>query len=216
MFDYDLFLDFSIALFAFVNPLYTVPIFLTLTQGFSREERRRTAGVSAFTMFCTFIITAIIGDQMLYILGVDIPSFKIAGGLIILGIAFKMLFVGQDDHEETTTSIENKYDAGVNKDIGVYPLTIPLLAGPGLFATAVVFGGRIVLPEDLITLMAVALLLILQFWLTMVFAVAASRFVTDTTIRIGTSILGILLAAISVELILIGISESFGVPVFED
>ncbi|MEM7178087.1 MAG: MarC family protein [Pseudomonadota bacterium] len=216
MFDYDLFLDFSIALFAFVNPLYTVPIFLTLTQGFSREERRRTAGVSAFTMFCTFIITAIIGDQLLYILGVDIPSFKIAGGLIILGIAFKMLFVGQDDHEETTTSIENKYAAGVNKDIGVYPLTIPLLAGPGLFATAVVFGGRIVLPEDLITLMAVALLLILQFWLTMVFAVAASRFVTDTTIRIGTSILGILLAAISVELILIGISESFGVPVFED
>ena len=99
-FNHNLFADFLLALFAFVNPLYTVPVFLGMTQDFSDAERWRTSATAAATMFCALILTALVGDQILLVLGINVPSFKIAGGLIILVLAFQMLFVDKDKVEE--------------------------------------------------------------------------------------------------------------------
>lgn len=206
MFNTNLFVDFLLALFAFVNPLYTVPVFLGMTQDFSDSERKRTSATAAATMFCAVLLTVIIGDQILLVLGIHVPSFKIAGGLIILVLAFQMLFVAKGTFENPVPETNEKPHSS-GRNIGVYPLTIPLLAGPGMFTTSIIFSSRLTTLADFTALLAVAVIIAFQYWISMVFAAAAARYINETTIRIGTRILGILLAAISVELVLSGIAD---------
>lgn len=91
MFDQAVFLKFLAALLALLKPLYGIPIFLGMTQGFSPAERNRTALITSFAITMTALISLLVGEEILALFGIDVPSFRIAGGLIILGIAFAML-----------------------------------------------------------------------------------------------------------------------------
>ena len=177
-----------------------------MTKDFTTVERRQTSVAAAATMFCALIVTVIVGDQILTLLGIHLPSFKIAGGLIILALAFKMLFVVKDKVEKDVSSAK-AIAASKKKNIGVYPLTIPLLAGPGMFTTAIIFSSRLKTLADLTAILAVAVVIATQYWISMVFASLSARYLNETTVQIGTNILGILLAAVSVELMLSGVEE---------
>ncbi|TMV09494.1 NAAT family transporter [Ruegeria sediminis] len=208
MFDSDLFLDFFIALFALLNPLFAIPIFLGLTSEFTAGERQRAAAVAALTTLVALIIAALIGDQILNLFGVHVESFQIAGGIIVLMIALGMLKDdGKEDEKAKETIAEET--GSKNKDIAVYPLAIPLLAGPGVFVTTIVFSSRLAAAGDFTALGAAILAVALMLWLSMAFATTAGRFLNDVAITIGTKILGILLAAVAVEMIIKGIDSHF-------
>lgn len=212
MFDLDLFLDIFIALFALLNPLFAIPVFLGLTSEFSARQRQRTAAIAALTTLIALIIAALIGDQILQLFGIHIPSFQIAGGLIVLTIALGML---KGEAEEGTAANEpaTQKEAGPSRDIAVYPLAIPLLAGPGVFVTTIVFSSRVETVGDFATLSGAIAAVVIVLWLAMAFATTAARFLNKTAISIGTKVLGILLAAVSVEMILAGIDAHF-IPLF--
>ena len=208
MFDNDLFLDFFIALFALSNPLFAIPVFLGLTSEFTAGERQRTAAVAAVTTLIALIVAALIGDQILELFGVHVESFQIAGGLIVLTIALGMLKGENEEEEEAKDAIEQTA-ATANRNIAVYPLAIPLLAGPGAFVTTIVFSSRLAAIGDFAALGAAILSIVLVLWLAMAFATTAARFMNKLAISIGTKILAILLAAVAVEMMLTGIDAHF-------
>lgn len=208
MFDQDLFLDLFIALFALLNPLFAIPVFLGLTADFTAGQRQRTAAVAALTTSIALVVAAVIGDQILLLFGVHVPSFQIAGGLIVLTIALGML-KGEAEEERDATEAAEKQKAKPRKDIAVYPLAIPLLAGPGAFVTTIVFSSRLISLGDFISLGAAIAAVVVILWLAMAFASTATRFINKTAINIGTKVLGILLAAVSVEMMLTGIDDHF-------
>jgi multiple antibiotic resistance protein len=208
MFDKDLFLDLFIALFALLNPLYAIPVFLGLAAHLGPRERQRTAAIAALTALIALAVAALVGDQLLALFGVHVESFQIAGGLIVLMIALNMM--KDDDHkeEEAKEAIEREAAAS-RKNIAVYPLAIPLLAGPGVFVTTIVFSSRLSNSSDFVALGAAILAIVILLWLAMAFATTAARFLNQVAITIGTKILGILLAAVSVEMMINGIDAHF-------
>jgi multiple antibiotic resistance protein len=207
LFNQDLFLDLFIALFALLNPLFAIPVFLGLTSDFAASERQRTAAVAAITTLIALIVAALIGDQILDLFGVHIPAFQIAGGLIVLTIALAMLKGEPIEDTEAKEALESK--ANANKSVAVYPLAIPLLAGPGVFVTTIVFSSRVDSLGDILTLSITIAAIVVVLWLSMAFATTAGRYLNKTAISIGTKILGILLAAVSVEMIIGGIDAHF-------
>jgi len=208
MFNYDLFLDFFIALFALLNPFLAIPLFLGLTSDYSPGQRQRTALVTAFTIFLALIVAALVGDQLLGLFGVHTPSFKIAGGLIVLTIALGMLKDSKNDEARAEEVIETRAERA-GKNIAIYPLAIPLLAGPGVFVTTIVFSSRVDGLGDFNTFILAILAIVLINWLAMASTQKVARFISETAINIVTKVLGILLAAVSVEMILAGVDEHF-------
>jgi MarC family membrane protein len=208
MFDTDLFLDLSVALFALLNPLLAIPVFLGLTGDFTTAERHRTAAVAALATLIALSLAALIGDQILNLFGVHVESFQIAGGIIVLTIALGMLKGEGEEDEDVKEVIEQKTKAH-KKNIAVYPLAIPLLAGPGAFVTTIVFSSRLSTAGDFAALGAAMLAIVLLLWLSMAFANTAARFLNKVAINIGTKILGILLASVAVEMIIKGIDTHF-------
>jgi multiple antibiotic resistance protein len=207
VFNGDLFFDVLIALFALLNPLYAIPVFLGMSVSFTSGERQRTAAMAAVTVLVALCVAALIGDQILRLFGIHIPSFQIAGGIIVLTIALSML---KGEAEEAKDA--ERETASPGKDVAVYPLGIPLLAGPGVFVTTIVMSSRIGSMADALSVGAGILAVVLILWLSMAFASTVSKFLSPTVINIGTRILGILLAAIAVEMVITGIDSHFGLP----
>jgi len=135
-FDAALFWRFLAAMIALLNPLYGIPIFLGLTEGYTRPERREAALVASATVTITALASVLIGEEILAIFGIDIPSFRIAGGIIILGIGLSMLHAAAPPQGDRDAAARAK---GAKRGISVVPLAIPLTIGPGAIATAIVF-----------------------------------------------------------------------------
>ena len=212
MFDQDLFLDLFIALFALLNPLYAIPVFLGLTSDYTGPQRQMTAAVAALTTLIALIVAALVGYQILQLFGIHVPAFQIAGGLIVLTIALGMLKGESEEDEDAKEAIKEKH-AMPGKSIAVYPLAIPLLAGPGVFVTTIVFSSRVDSTGGSmgghLGLIAAIAAVVFVLWLSMAFATTAARFLNKTAVNIGIKIVGILLAAVSVEMILTGIDAHF-------
>jgi len=205
----DLFLDVFVALFALLNPFFTIPVFLGLTGEALPAARQRIAAVAAVSVLVALLVAAIIGDQILELFGIHVASFQIAGGLIVLTIALNMLNSDAPETANGKSSLENVNPPEEHRNIAVYPLAVPLLAGPGVFVTVVVFSSRIDSMHDMGMLGAAILAIVVITWLSMALATTVSRFITQTSIVIGTKILGILLAAVAVEMIITGINAEF-------
>lgn len=208
MFHEDLFLDVLVGLFALLNPLFAIPVFLGMTGACSASERQRTAAVAALSTLVALIAAALVGDQILNLFGIHVPSFQIAGGLIVLIIALGML-KGETEEEDDARLAAKAQSTSPGRNIAIYPLAIPLLAGPGAFVTTIVFSSRVDSLGGFISLSAAIAAVVGALWLAMAFATTAGRYLNHTAINISTKILGILLAAVSVEMILTGIDDHF-------
>ncbi|MEM8852656.1 MAG: MarC family protein [Pseudomonadota bacterium] len=208
LFNQDLFLDGVVALFALLNPLIAVPVFLGLTETFSTSERQRTAAIAGMTTAIALVTAAVLGDQILSVFGIHVPAFRIAGGLIVFTIALGMLRSDAGGAAEAGSNADTD-DHRSPASVAVYPLAIPLLAGPGAFVTVIVFSARIDTMADFVTFSAAIVVISLVLWLSMAFATAAGRVLNKTAISIGTKILGILLAAVAVEMVIAGVDAHF-------
>lgn len=201
LFQPDVFLKFLAALLALLNPLYAIPIFLSLTQGYSPAERNRTALIASGTVAATGVIATMIGEEVLSVFGIDIPSFRIAGGIIILGIALAMLKAEAPAAGDAQAASEGHARKG---NIAVVPLAIPLTLGPGTIATVIVFAHQLDDSSEVVTLVPVVLGASLLIWLGLRFAGPIATLLGDTVISVITRIMAIILAAVAVEMIVTG------------
>jgi len=201
LFHQTIFLKFAAALVALLNPIYGIPIFLGMTEGYSAAERRRTASVIALTVLVAAIVATLIGEEILRFFGISVPAFQIAGGIIVLGIGLSML---KDDAPTEGDSKAAAAGRERRKNIAVVPLSIPLTIGPGTFATIILFTHLLDDGSEIVTMLPVVVAVCLTVWLGLLFAHPISQFLGETMISVITRLMAIILAAVAVEMIITG------------
>lgn len=199
-----------IALLAIVNPIGAVPFFLALTQGLSREQRRRTLHVSSFSAFCVIAISGLAGLHIINFFGISIASFQVGGGILLLMSALHMLNAQpaeskQDDVDEGHA----KADAGAS--VAVVPLTIPLLTGPATISTMVIYAEKTRTVFEHALLVGYGVVIGLATYLAFMAAGRIAKVLGQTGINVMTRLMGLILAAMAVELLADGLGKLFPV-----
>jgi multiple antibiotic resistance protein len=196
----------GIALFAIVNPIGSVPIFISATDGWEQKQKLRTANVVALTVFLVLGASALFGEGILDFFSISIPSFQVGGGILILLIAINMLHAKQSHSKQTPEEAKTMEERDV---IAIVPLSIPLLAGPGAISSMIIaaqdsatLGGQLSL---LLPISVVAMLI----WLTLQLSGYIAGKLGTIGINIVTRLMGLILAAMAVEFIAHGLSGLF-------
>ncbi len=190
-----------------VDPIGLMPLFVALTQGMTPAERRsvalRSCGVGAvlLTMFALF------GEAVLGFVGISMPAFRVAGGVLLFLTAFDMLFERRTKRREGQA--EDEFP-----DPSVFPIAMPLIAGPGAIATVILLAGQRPGFEGLALVIAIMLAVLGSVLLMFLLAPLFERLLGKTGINVVTRLLGMLLAALSVQFILDGLRDfGFAGPV---
>jgi multiple antibiotic resistance protein len=197
-----------IALLAIVNPIGVVPFFIHFTQGFSEAQRRRTIRVSAFTAFLVVSISALAGLRIIEFFGISIASFQVGGGMLLLISALQMLQAQQaETRQEDVDEGESKADAGAS--IAVVPLTIPLLTGPATISTMVIYAQQTRHWWQLAVLVGYGVVIGAAAFLALSAAGRIARLLGRTGINVMTRLMGLILAALAVEIMAEGLLKLF-------
>lgn len=206
MTEYAYLLKVAVALFAIVNPVGSLPMFISATNGWKKAERARTARTVAMTVMIVLAVATFIGDGILDFFGISIPSFQVGGGILLLLIAISMMHGKQGGTRQTD---EEALTLAEREVIAIVPLSIPLLAGPGAISNMILiaqqhpgFWGHLSL------LLPVALISCTIWGLLLLSEVITEHFGT-IGINIITRLMGIILAAMSVEFIAHGLEGLF-------
>lgn len=201
-----------ITLLAIVNPLAIVPFFIHYTQGFSRAQRQRTILVSSTTAFIVIAASALLGLQILEFFGISLASFQVGGGMLLLTSALSML---NAQPAEARANAEEVHDAeakaAVGASIAVVPLTIPLLTGPATMSTVVIYAEKAKDFAQLGTLVGYGLVIALATAVCFSLAGPIARILGKTGINVMTRLMGLILAALAVEVMTDGLHKLFPV-----
>lgn len=201
LFHVDLFLKFTVALLALLNPLLAIPLFLQLTKDFTEAERRRTAHIVAITVFVASNIVLAAGEEFLAFFGISVPGFQIAGGIFILLLGLSIL----NSSGETDAAEPDGNAPATKRSIAVVPLAIPILFGPGVITTIIVFTQFINDLNEVVSMEPAVAIICVLIWLGLLFAAPIERVLGDSTMHVITRIMGLLLTAIAVEMVIAGI-----------
>jgi multiple antibiotic resistance protein len=198
------------AVFFVIDPIANVPIFLTITATDTAAQRRRTAARAAFATWVLLSVFALAGGLIFQAFGISLGAFKIAGGLMLLLMAIDMM---RAQPSPTRTSPEEQGEARTRDDIAIFPLAIPMLAGPGAIASVMVLMSRAAWHPVRTTAVFVAVTITCAVaWLLMRSAASAERFLPKTLLRAFERIMGLLLAAVAIEFIAGGVRDMLRPP----
>lgn len=199
-----------IALLAIVNPIGAVPFFITFTQSFNRIQRQRTIRVSAFSAFCVIAISAVAGLKIIEFFGISIASFQVGGGTLLLISSLQMLNAQQPETKPSDVAEgTEKADAGAS--IAVVPLTVPLLTGPATISTMVIYAEKTRSLIELAVLVGYGVVIGVATFLVFSAAGRIARVLGRTGINVMTRLMGLILAAMAVELLADGLIKLFPV-----
>ncbi len=195
------------AVFLIVDPLLSVPLFLSITSGDSREKRQQTAWRASFFAWLTLTFFALAGGVVFRAFGISLGSFKIAGGLILFLTAIDMM---RAIPARTRSSEEEQLESAAIDDVAIIPMAIPMLAGPGSIATVMMLMGRAAWqPTRTIAVLLSIFITCLVAWLLLRWVSGAERFLKRTSLNVAERVMGLLLAAIAVEFVVGGIRDLF-------
>ncbi|GLS15593.1 MULTISPECIES: MarC family protein [Hydrogenophaga] len=195
-----------ITLLAIVNPLAIVPFFIHYTQGFSAAQRRRTILISSFSAFAVIATCALVGLQVLAFFGISLASFQVGGGMLLLTSALSMLNAQPAEAKTTQREVE---DAAARDSIAVVPLTIPLLTGPATMSTVVIHADQAKTLLQHAALVGYGVVVALATALCFALARPISRALGQTGINVMTRLMGLILAALAVEVMADGLVKLF-------
>lgn len=192
--------------FTIIDPVGMIPMTLTSTASFTRDARNRVVNQAVLVAAGIILFMSLVGRQMLGSLGITLPAFTIAGGILLFLIAIDMLFARKtgvkrtDEEEEEATHVENP---------AVFPLAVPMIAGPGTIATVLLLIG--LTHGDPMKLLVVFLAFaaaLLATWICMRGATYLQRIFGNTGVHVVTRLLGIILAALAVQFVINGVFET--------
>lgn len=224
--DLDLFVKALGAFFAIMNPFIVMPMFLALTVRETLAQQRRTALKVFFYSAVMSAVVMLSGSAILEFFGISVSHFRVAGAIVLMSIGLGMLNGGSEAHEGTRnekaqvrariqeaessdepTSGPVDAKAGAEADVSFYPLAFPLILGPGTIATITVFAGQARgVPGNLAIVTALALVLLLLL-VTLWYASAIGRRMSETLRVITTRLMGMIVAAIAVAMGIEGLLE---------
>lgn len=190
-----------IALIVIIDPIGAIPIFVSLTADFSEQERRHTAYVTSLSVSIILVISCLVGAWILKLFGINIASFRVGGGILLLLMSIAMMHARESAAKHTDSEDEEAH----GKDhIAVVPLAIPLLAGPGAISLSIIYAEKMggILNKGFLLASCVAVGFLM--WGALRLALPISRILGKTGINIVTRIMGLILAAIAVQFIASG------------
>lgn len=197
-----------VALLAIVNPIGVIPFFIHFTEGFSREQRQRTIRVAAFSAFVVIAVSALAGLKIIEFFGISLASFQVGGGTLLLISALQMLNAQPaETRKEDVTEGDDKVDAG--DSIAVVPLTIPLLTGPATISTMVIYADKTRHWWELAFLVGYGVVIGIAVWLAFSASGRIARALGKTGINVMTRLMGLILAALAVEVMSDGLIKLF-------
>ena len=200
--DFDLFIPSFVTLFVVMDPIGISPLFMALTQGMSTSKRRAVAIRACLIAGVLLTLFAFLGEGVLNFLGISMPAFRIAGGILLLLTALDMLF-----ERRTQRRKDQSEETESDDDPSVFPLAMPLIAGPGSIATVILLAGQ---GDGLagvgLALVVMSLVLVIAFVLFNA-APLLERLLRETGIKVVTRLLGMLLAALAVQFVLEGLRD---------
>ena len=199
-----------IALLAIVNPIGAIPFFIHFTQGFTRPQRRRTIQVAAFSAFCVIAVSALAGLKIIEFFGISLASFQVGGGMLLLISSLQMLNAQPaETRQEDVSEGNTKVDAG--DSIAIVPLTIPLLTGPATISTMVIYAEKTRHWWELMVLVGYGVVIGLAVWGAFSLSGRIAGLLGKTGINVMTRLMGLLLAALAVEVMSDGLVKLFPV-----
>ncbi|WP_431098929.1 MarC family protein [Polaromonas aquatica] len=199
-----------VTLLAIVNPLAIVPFFIHYTQGFSDEQRRRTILVAAFSAFIVIAISAVLGLQILDFFSISLASFQVGGGMLLLISSMNMLNAQPAEAKPLTNEMEDGAEkAARGASIAVVPLTIPLLTGPATMSTVVIYAEKAQTALQVAALVGYGVVIALVTAVSFSLAEPIARVLGKTGINVMTRLMGLILAALAVEVMAGGLGKLF-------
>jgi multiple antibiotic resistance protein len=197
-----------VTLLAIVNPLAIVPFFIHYTQDFTSAQRRRTIWLASFSSFVVITTCALMGLHILEFFGISLASFQVGGGMLLMTSALAML---NAQPAEAKSNAEEMNDAAARASIAVVPLTIPLLTGPATMSTVVIYAEKAKTFWQLATLVSFGLVVALATAVCFSLAQPIARGLGKTGINVMTRLMGLILAALAVEVMSDGLVKLFPV-----
>ena len=194
-----------VALFIVIDPIGLAPLFVALTSGMSAQKRRTIAIRACLVSIGILLVFSIFGHNILAFVGISMPAFRSAGGILLFLTALDMLFERRQRRREGSAEEEDLDE----DDPSVFPLAIPLIAGPGSITTIILLVGQTDGTKGYAAVMGVLLAIIALVFLMFLSASTIERLLGKTGITVVTRLLGMLLAALSVQFVLDGL-RSFG------
>jgi multiple antibiotic resistance protein len=190
-----------IALIVIIDPIGAIPIFVSMTADFTEQERRHTAYVTSLSVSIILVVSFLVGHWILKLFGINIASFRVGGGILLLLMSISMMHAKESAAKHTETEDE---EAHGKEHIAVVPLAIPLLAGPGAISLSIIYAEKMggILNKGFLLASCVAVGFLM--WGALRLAMPISKVLGKTGINIVTRIMGLILAAIAVQFIASG------------
>jgi multiple antibiotic resistance protein len=184
----------TIALFVIVDPLGPVPIFANLTKGMDKEKKRRIFRTAAIVGAVLLVVFALVGQELLLLFGITLPSFQIAGGLVLLLLSIEIIFRGERVDKLSRSSAE---------ETAVFPIAFPLLVGPGAITLTMIS----LQSSDglLIALVAIAIVMFLS-WVVLRLTDRIYKLLGRTGAAVIARVMALFIAAIAIQYVLTGLT----------
>jgi multiple antibiotic resistance protein len=199
----EIFLQYFVLYFVVIDPIGTTPLFLVVTKGLNAKDKNKVAFEGVLIATIVLLFFAFFGNYVLKYLGISFPAFTIAGGVILFLIALEMLFDIRSERKKR--SINDKRDK-----ISIFPIAIPLLAGPAAITSVILTISQAEGSYSLliINIMCLISVMLVSFVILRVFT-KFQKFINEKIINIFSRVIGIILAALSIQYILDGIKSFF-------
>jgi multiple antibiotic resistance protein len=205
----ELFLSAFITLFVVIDPPGCAPIYAGLTKGATAAQRRNMAIRATVIAGAILLVFALFGEALLGALHIELDSFRIAGGLMLFLIALDMVFEKRTQRrEERAEKIAATPEV---EDVSVFPMAMPMLAGPGAIASIMLLMSKSQGTEGTIVVLAALLLVLLMTMAALVAAGPLMRIFGDRVEAVITRLLGVLLAALAAQYVIDGLKSAFGI-----
>ncbi len=203
---WSLFITSFVSFFVIIDPTGNIFAYLALVSGSPAAAARRVAGRACIYSFIILAAFALAGRFVIDFFGISLAAFQIAGGLILFRISFDMLQGrGHFNRLDTASSLK----AEEYGDIALVPLAVPLLTGPGSITTALVLTSRAQNLLETLTILVAAIIILLISYLCFVFANHILALIKETSLRLLTRIMGLILTALAVEFVIQGLAAAF-------
>ncbi|VAY02441.1 hypothetical protein ARADI_0553 [Arsenophonus endosymbiont of Aleurodicus dispersus] len=200
------YIKFFLGLFVLVNPIGILPIFISMTNYQSVTERNRTNLIANFSVAIILCISLLLGEYFLKLFSISINSFRIAGGIVIIAIAMSMISgrICENKHNKQEQS-----ETAVRDSIGVVPLALPLMAGPGAISSCIMWYSHWLGWQNLVGLSLTCIFFSFCCWLLFRSATILVKYLGQTGINVITRIMGLLLMSLGIEFIITGTKSVF-------
>lgn len=192
-----------VSLLSILNPIGVIPIFITLTDSFSDDKVKKIATNCALTVGITIVMSLLMGQRVLNFFGISLASFSVGGGILIFMMALQMVSAKQASQKLNPEEAENLDP----REIGIVPLAIPLLAGPGTISQSIIYSNKLSSSSYWIGAAVVVLIIILLIKLIFQYSRYIGKKLGTLGLNVMTRIMGLIILSLSIEIIAAGIRD---------